>query len=122
MTTLGWVLVGPAGALGALARYGTGRAMSRALALGAPWGVLVVNLLGAFLLGLVVGARPGDTALVAMGTGFLGAFTTFSAWMIETDDIARGGRYADALLNVVGPLIAGLLLAAAGLAAGSALG
>ena len=121
MTTLGWALVGPAGALGALARHGTGRAMARALALGAPWGVLAVNLLGAFLLGLLVGARPVDTALVAIGTGFLGSFTTFSTWMVETDAIARSGRYADALLNVVGPLIAGLILAAAGFAAGTAI-
>jgi CrcB protein len=95
--------------------------MARALALGAPWGVLAVNLLGAFLLGLLVGARPVDTALVAIGTGFLGSFTTFSTWMVETDAIARSGRYADALLNVVGPLIAGLILAAVGFAAGTAL-
>lgn len=121
MSTLGWVLVGPAGALGALARHGTGRVMARSMALGAPWGVLVANLVGAFLLGLLVGARPVDVALVALGTGFLGSFTTFSTWMLETDALAGRGRYADALLNIVGPLVAGLALAAAGYAAGIAL-
>lgn len=121
MTTLGWVLVGPAGALGALARHGTGRALTRGTGLGSPWGVFIVNMLGAFLLGLLVGARPVDTAIVAIGTGFLGSFTTFSTWMIETDDLAQHGRYTDALLNIVGPVLGGLALAAAGYALGVAL-
>ena len=44
MSALAWVLAAPAGALGALARFGTGRLMARGLGLHAPWGVLVVNL------------------------------------------------------------------------------
>lgn len=121
MTTIGWVLVGPAGALGALARHGTGRLLARRHGLGAPWGVLAVNLIGAFLLGMLVGARPVDAVVVALGTGFLGSFTTFSTWMVETDGMAVRRDYTAALLNLAGPAVGGFALAAAGYAAGSAL-
>lgn len=122
MTPLTWCLLIPAGAAGAFARYETGRLMGARLGLRAPWGVLAVNLLGAFLLGLVVGANPSDVVVIAIGTGFLGSFTTFSTWMVESDALAVAGRGNDALLNIVGPLVGGLILVAAGFAAGSALG
>lgn len=88
----------------------------------APWGALAVNLLGAFALGLVTGAAPGHGLLLVAGTGFLGAYTTFSTWMIETEGMAEQGRISAALLNIVGPLIGGVGLAAAGFALGAALG
>jgi fluoride exporter len=122
VTAVGWLLVAPAGALGAVARYGTGAFMSRRYGLGAPWGVLAVNLAGAFLLGLLVGARPGDAMVLALGTGFLGAFTTFSTWMVETDALAVRRRWREALWNLAGPAAGGVVLAGAGFAAGSALG
>jgi CrcB protein len=120
MTGLAWALAAPAGALGALARHGTGRLIAHRLGAGAPWGVLAANLLGAFLLGLLVGAAPGDDLVLVLGAGFLGSYTTFSTWMVETDALALRGRYAGALLNVVGPAIGGLMLAAVGFAAGMA--
>ncbi len=89
---------------------------------GAPWGVLAVNLVGAFILGVVTGAAPGRGLLMVAGTGFLGAYTTFSTWMIETEGMAEQGRISAALLNVVSPLIGGIGLAAAGFALGAALG
>ncbi len=122
MNALAWVLAAPAGALGALARHGTGRVMATRLGAGAPWGVLAVNLAGAFLLGLLVGAAPGDRIVLVLGAGFLGSYTTFSTWMLETDALAMRGRYADALLNLVGPVVGGFMLAAAGFAAGVAVG
>jgi len=122
VNALAWVLVAPAGALGALARYGTGRLVMMATGRGAPWGVLAVNLVGAFILGVVTGAAPGQGLLMVAGAGFLGAYTTFSTWMIETEAMAEQGRISAALLNVVGPLIGGIGLAAAGFALGAALG
>ena len=76
---------------------------------------------GQWLLGLLVGAAPSDVAVVAMGAGFLGSFTTFSTWMVEVDGLAMGGRWNAVLFNTVTPLVAGLMLVAAGYAVGTAL-
>jgi CrcB protein len=121
MTPLTWTLLIPAGALGALARYETGRLMFTRFGLRAPWGVLAVNLLGAFLLGLLAGAHPSDVLVIALGTGFLGSFTTFSTWMVESDGFGAGEQWNALLLTIVGPLVGGFILVAAGFAAGSAL-
>ncbi len=121
MSPLAWALIIPAGAAGAFARYEAGGLMGERLGLRAPLGVLAINLLGAFLLSLLVGAHPSDVAVIALGTGFLGSFTTFSTWMLETDALAVAGRWNSVLLNIVGPVLGGLVLPAAGFAAGSAL-
>ena len=121
MNALAWALVAPAGALGALARHGTGRLVARLTGMGAPWGVMLVNLLGAFLVGLVAGLGTAHEVFLVLALGFLGAYTTFSTWMIETDLLLERRRYATALINVAAPAIGGIVLVAAGLAAGMAL-
>lgn len=121
MNAVAWALVAPAGALGAVARFGTGRLIARITGLGAPWGVMGVNLLGAFLVGLVAGLALGHGPFLVLALGFLGSYTTFSTWMVETEILVEGRRYTAALVNVVGPAIGGLVLVAAGLAAGAAL-
>ncbi len=121
MTPLTWALTVSAGAAGAFARYEVGRLMGTRVGGHAPGGVRAINLLGAFLLGLLVGASPSDVLVIALGTGFLGSFTTFSTWMVETDHVARVGRWNTALMNIVVPVLGGLALVAVGFAAGSAL-
>ncbi|MEI7521518.1 MAG: CrcB family protein [Thermoleophilia bacterium] len=121
MTPLTWALTIPAGAAGAFARYEAGRLMGTRFGVHAPWGVLAINLVGAFLLGLLVGASPSGVAVIALGTGFLGSFTTFSTWMVETDRVAMAGRWNTALMNIVVPVLSGLAFVAVGFAAGSAL-
>ncbi len=121
MSPLAWALIIPAGAAGAFARYETGRLMGERLGLRPPLGVLAINLLGAFLLGLLVGAHPSDVAVIALGTGFLGSFTTFSTWMVESDALTVAGQWNSVLLNIGGVILGGLVLVAAGFAAGSAL-
>jgi CrcB protein len=71
-----WVAMTVLGSLGAYARYRIGLALR-------PRGTLVVNLTGAFAAGVLAGAAVGATALMILGTGFLGAYTTFSTWMVE---------------------------------------
>ncbi len=95
--------------------------MANRLGTHAPWGVLGVNLVGAFLLGVLVGAGTPGATMTALGTGFLGSFTTFSTWMVETDALALSGRWRFALANAVVPAMLGFGLAAAGYAMGSAL-
>ena len=60
-----------------------------------PWGTLAVNLSGAFALGVLAGAALSDDAYRLAGTGLLGAYTTFSTWMLETHRLG-GGRAAAA--------------------------
>ncbi len=121
MSPLAWALIIPAGAAETFARYETGRLMGGRLGLRPPLGVLAINLLGAFLLGLLVGAHPSDVAVIALGTGFLGSFTTFSTWMVESDALTVAGQWNSVLLNIGGVVLGGLALPAAGFAAGSAL-
>ncbi len=113
-----------AGALGAWARYEAAGWVQRRAASSWPWGTAVVNLAGAVALGLLVAAQQADFVgqgwLKVMGTGFCGAFTTFSTWMVETVHLTReagmGGIRAG-LINLLGQLVAGSLAALALLAA-----
>lgn len=109
------VLVAIAGALGALARYGIGYAVG---ARDFPWATLPINLAGSFALGFVLrfGELRGwsDLATIALGLGFLGAFTTFSTFSLETQAMLRDGRPAAAAIYVATSVVGGVALAALG--------
>ncbi|MFM7675106.1 MAG: FluC/FEX family fluoride channel [Synechococcus sp.] len=78
---------------------------------------LLVNLLGAYVLGLLSGPIPQRTALVlAVGVGFCGALTTFSSWMFDLVQLLRSSEPLRGLLLLVGSLAGGLAAAALGLA------
>jgi CrcB protein len=116
-------LIASFGALGALARYGTSVLAARLLGSGFAYGTLAVNLIGCFLLGLVVEVfhqqMPTHNAWrAALGVGFLGALTTFSTFGVETFAFIEKQRYAAAALNVGTNLIIGLLCVWAGVALG----
>ncbi len=86
-----------------------------------PFGTLVVNGLGSFLLGLLIGLGvTGDDMLIA-GTATLGSFTTFSTWMLETERLAEDGESGLATMNVVGSIVLGLTAAGLGWAIGAVL-
>lgn len=90
-----------------------------------PWGTFTVNVLGSFALGLVLNAGvEGETTvtLVALvGTGFCGAFTTFSTFSYESVVLAEEGSSRLAVANVLASVVAGLVAAFAGWAISSAL-
>ncbi len=116
------ILVGLAATLGAACRYIIDYAVTTKI--GSPWGTTVVNLSGALVLGLLAGlvaaqAIPASLQL-PLGTGFLGAYTTFSTWMFETVSLAEHRRWPHALANAVGPLLLGPALAFLGFILGSA--
>ena len=111
------VLVALAGAAGALARYGVGTAVGPREF---PWSTLGINLAGSFVLGFLL--RTGDLrgwselVTVALGVGFLGAFTTFPTFSVETQTMLRDGRGAAAAAYVGASLVGGVALAALGYA------
>ncbi|MCX6388445.1 MAG: CrcB family protein [Solirubrobacterales bacterium] len=84
------------------------------------WGTLVVNISGAFALGLLHGAGIHGTALRLAGAAFLGAFTTFSGWMIETKRLSAETK-GIAFVYIFGALVAGVLATWLGSAIGSLL-
>lgn len=76
-----FVYVGIGGFLGAISRFAIAKVLNKQESL--PFGTMTVNLLGAFLLGIITGAKANGTLLLLLGTGFLGAFTTFSTLKLE---------------------------------------
>ena len=84
-----------------------------------PWGTFVVNVTGSLLLGIITGLALyhglPDTPKIVLGTGFCGAYTTFSTFTFETVRLVEEGALRDALLNALGGLAGALLAAAAGL-------
>ena len=118
-----WVLVGLGGALGALSRYALANLVYRRTGTGFPWGTLVVNTCGCFLLGVVVtvaGASSLEAQVLALvAIGFLGDFTTFSTFAYETVMLARDREWTRAIVYQAGSLGLGVLAVVAGLACGS---
>jgi fluoride exporter len=106
------VAVSIAGAAGAVCRYLISGWVQNAVRSDFPAGTLTVNLSGSFALGLIVGTGPLDSTLILFAVGFLGGFTTFSTWMIET--VRLGHRSLRTLLNLVVSLVGGLAVAAVG--------
>lgn len=124
MIDLVWVFLG--GGLGAASRWLVSRLSTRFLGAGFPWGTTIVNLLGCFLIGLVLGLVErglGGKRLKPLAvTGFLGGLTTFSSYAYETIDLLRRGAWAKALANVALDNAGGLACAVAGLVLGLYLG
>jgi fluoride exporter len=117
--------VAAGGAIGAGLRYGVGLWMSRAYS-GFPWHTMLVNVLGSFLIGVLMalsvdkGAVSGEWRLF-LGTGVLGGFTTFSTLAYESVAMASDGLMLPGLANVVLTCVVGLGMAWVGLVVGRAL-
>ncbi len=113
-------LVAVFGALGALARFACSKGLPSTTGT-LPWATLLVNGLGSFLLGLLTGWCLSTDALderwrIALATGFLGSFTTFSTFSVETVQLAESGRYGLAAANTGLHFVVGLGAAALGFA------
>jgi len=117
------------GALGALARYATGQWFNSgalvATGMGLPLSTMGVNVVGSFLLGLIttVSAHGQLSPIMrtALGTGFVGAFTTFSTFELESDMLLREGHTGFATFYILGNLVLGYLALMAGRALGARL-
>ncbi|AWN22298.1 fluoride efflux transporter CrcB [Deinococcus irradiatisoli] len=115
-----WVALG--GAAGALTRYGLGGWLTllteRSGWATFPLATLLINVSGSFLLGVVLafasrGIGPPELRL-ALGVGFLGAYTTFSTFSVDLDNLLTRGEGGKALLYLLGNVGLGLAAALAG--------
>jgi len=111
------------GAGGAVSRYLLDAYIGSRFPAAFPRGTFVINITGSFLLGLVTGLvifghGPAWTTAI-LGTGFCGAYTTFSTFTFESLRLVEDGHYRRAAFNIAGSLGLGLVAAAAGLALGA---
>jgi CrcB protein len=113
--------IGLVGGAGAIARFLLDGAVSARLGRDFPFGTLVVNLSGAFVLGVIVGAALSEDAARLLGTGLIGAFTTFSTWALVSHRLGEDGRFRLGPLNFAASLAAGVVLAWLGRELGASL-
>jgi CrcB protein len=118
MNVLVWVGVMGIGGLGAVSRFMVDRAVSRRTKGPFPFGTLVVNISGALMLGflsrLIGGPIVTDLVALLAGSAFLGAYSTFSTWMLETQRLAEERRIWPAAANIIVSVILGLAAVVAG--------
>jgi CrcB protein len=117
------ILIGLGGFAGAIARYMVDGFVAERVAGAFPWGTLVVNLSGSFLLGALFTLTVDRAILPAdirgpVLIGFIGAYTTFSTYMLESWQLIGSGAYGLAFANVVGSAVLGLVAVGAGMTLG----
>ena len=119
MSTLLSVAAG--GAIGASARYLLGLGMTRVMGFNFPWGTLTVNIVGSFLMGLLIeyfllrGISSPETRTF-LATGILGGFTTFSAFSLDVAVLMDRKEHAAAALYMAGSVGISILMLYAGFA------
>jgi CrcB protein len=120
------ILVGFGGFAGAITRYVVDGFVSDRTGGGFPWGTFLINITGSFVLGLLFALSqerailPADIRAPVM-TGFIGAYTTFSTWMLESWRLVESGAWPSALANLGGSLVLGLVAVFLGMTLGRAI-
>lgn len=116
-----WVALGSA--LGGAGRYGVGLWSAAWLGTGFPWGTLIVNVLGSFIIGVfaALSSQVGpitisDDARLFVTVGLCGGFTTFSAFSLQTLNLVQSGAWAAAAANIAGSVVLCLVAVWAGYA------
>src|SRR5438067_847476 len=116
-----YLALGAAGFFGAVARFAVASMFGR-LNIRFPLGTLVINVTGSLFLGwfltFISDRNVSDTTRLAIGAGFVGAYTTFSTFMYESSKLADDGAGLEAFFNLLGSLILGLVAVRLGIALG----
>ena len=121
-----WVAIG--GAIGSVARYWATGAVAAAVGAAFPWGTLVVNIVGSFIIGAMAAAVgpetrwsvPDDVRIFVM-VGICGGFTTFSSFSLQTLGLIQEGEWGRAVANTVLSFVLCMIAVWAGYAAASRL-
>lgn len=96
------LLVGVGGAIGAVGRYGVGKLVTTDQF---PISTLIMNVIGSFLLGLVLFSQTSETMRLLVGVGVCGAFTTFSTFSVDIVRLIEKGKIWPALLHGSGNIL-----------------
>lgn len=113
-TVLVWAGVMLIGGIGSVLRFLVDRAVARRAARPFPFGTLAVNISGAALLGFLGGLALSKDAALLAGTAFVGAYTTFSTWMLETQRLGEERQMRPVFANIVVSIVFGLAAALLG--------
>ena len=118
-----YAAVGAAGFAGAVSRLALTRFCAWTLGTGFPFGTMLINVGGSFLLGwlyTIITDRSvmSATMRLTIGVGFLGAFTTFSSLMYESHALAADGAWQKSVFNLLGSLLLGMIAVWLGVALG----
>ena len=116
-----WWLLFAGGGAGSVLRYAVGLWVAARTGPGFPWGTLVVNVSGCFLIGVLATLADEHAWItpatrLALVTGVLGGYTTFSAFGLETWQLVENGRALYAAVNAVASVAAGIAAVVAGVA------
>lgn len=127
MITYLWIALG--GALGSTARYGCASLVARWVGETFPWGTLIVNVVGSFVIGFFVGLTGPDGRVMVspdarqfVTVGICGGYTTFSAFSLQTLNLVRDGDLVEAGANVLASVVGCLVSVWLGYAMAAALG
>lgn len=113
-TVLVWFGVVLIGGVGSVLRFLVDRTVARRASRPFPFGTLAVNVSGAMLLGFLGGLALNKHVALLAGTAFVGAYTTFSTWMLETQRFGEERRLRAALTNIVVSVLLGAAAALIG--------
>ncbi len=123
MNMVQWLSIAAGGAVGAMSRFGVTQLVQSLLGKGFPYGTMTANITGSLLMGLLyvlfLERLAGNEELrLALTTGFLGAFTTFSTFSVETLILFETGMTTRAMINILATVTLCLLAAWLGMKLG----
>lgn len=103
-----YILVGIGGAFGSLIRYKLGKEISERSKSNFPIGTFIINISGAYLLGLASMLDLSENGFLMVADGFLGAYTTFSTFMYEGFNLFQENEKMNAFIYIFGSLLIGI--------------
>lgn len=114
------ILIAVAGAAGTLSRYGLSTLVSSVLGSDFPWGTFIVNILGCFLFGFIWSLEEHHLAIgpqtrLVILTGFMGAFTTFSTFIFENNQLLSTSQWLHLAVNLFLQILIGLIALSIGI-------
>jgi len=120
-TVVNYLAIGGAGFLGAMSRYFVATMCARVFGTAFPIGTFVINISGSLFLGWFFAVTRGrlpvsDVIYLAVAVGFIGTYTTFSTFMLESSRQLEDGSGIKAILNLMGSILVGLLAVRVGMA------
>jgi CrcB protein len=116
-----WLGVLALGGCGAVLRTGIGATVDGHRHTTFPLGTFAVNVSGSFLVGVIYGAEVVGDASLLVGTGLIGAYTTYSTWIGDSEKLLRKGDAPTAVINLLGSILLGLGAALLGKVVGEGL-